>query len=113
MLLVETPSRAATSETGYPCSLICFTASILNSSVKFLADINTPSLSLHYEAKKCLRNPGLFKHKGKWTPTSHSSILITGVTASQQEFIQKGQRWEIARITNEAKDAIKHLGVFI
>src|SRR5476649_1223474 len=62
MLLVETPSRAATSETGYPCSLICFTASILNSSVKFLADINTPSLSLHYEAKKCLRNPGLFKH---------------------------------------------------
>ncbi|MFM1007648.1 hypothetical protein WFK91_12420, partial [Yersinia enterocolitica] len=37
------------------------TASILNSSVNVLTDINTPSLGLHYEAKKCLRNPGLFK----------------------------------------------------
>ncbi|WP_336804192.1 hypothetical protein, partial [Erwinia aphidicola] len=36
------------------------TASILNSSVNVLTDINTPSLGLHYEAKKCLRNPGLF-----------------------------------------------------
>ena len=26
-----------------------------------LADLNTLSLGLHYEAKKCLRNPGLFK----------------------------------------------------
>ncbi|WP_315861877.1 antirestriction protein [Yersinia ruckeri] len=39
---------------------MCFTASILNSSVNVLTDINTPSLGLHYEAKKCLRNPGLF-----------------------------------------------------
>ncbi|WP_262208094.1 ATP-binding protein, partial [Serratia proteamaculans] len=31
-----------------------------NSSVNVLTDINTPSLGLHYEAKKCLRNPGLF-----------------------------------------------------
>ncbi|WP_145560654.1 hypothetical protein, partial [Yersinia mollaretii] len=26
-----------------------------------LTDINTPSLGLHYEAKKCLRNSVLFK----------------------------------------------------
>ncbi|MHA7592383.1 hypothetical protein ACX64K_11005 [Yersinia ruckeri] len=26
-----------------------------------MTDINTPSLGLHYEAKKCLRNPGLFR----------------------------------------------------
>ncbi|MFM1510039.1 hypothetical protein WFP10_20020, partial [Yersinia enterocolitica] len=49
------------------------TASILNSSVNVLTDINTPSLGLHYEAKKCLRNPGLFNHNAP--DLKHLSVI--------------------------------------
>ncbi|WP_422394773.1 VasL domain-containing protein [Pantoea agglomerans] len=44
--------------------------------------MNTPSLGLHYEAKKCLRNPGLFKalisHQwgGLWPQPVHARMEI-------------------------------------
>lgn len=52
------PCRNLRDEISLLCDL--FYGSILNSSVNVLTDINTPSLGLQYEAKKCLRNQSLF-----------------------------------------------------
>nr|WP_300002241.1 HNH endonuclease signature motif containing protein [uncultured Cedecea sp.] len=70
-----------------------------------LTDINTPSLGLHYEAKKCLRNPGLFKLKYLWHRQSGRCPVCGGAITA----ITRWHVHHLIRRIDGGSDAVSNL----